>query len=122
MEEHLQQAAVVPQDLTAGDFPVAGHADLVGDPVSRQVVFRSADHGDLRDRVDADGKVGGHRRGIDSERETRGQAALFARRGRETRKTDGVAGGENMRHARLEVLVHAEASATLGEASRILPV
>src|SRR6267378_1688453 len=62
MKEHLEKAAVIAEDLSAGDLPVACDPDLVGYLVLRQRLLGGADHRDLRNRVNPDRKVVCHRR------------------------------------------------------------
>src|SRR2546422_3831774 len=48
VEEHLEEAAIVAQDLPAGDLSVPGHAGLVGHLALGQLVLGGADHRDRK--------------------------------------------------------------------------
>src|SRR5262249_2467413 len=66
MEEHLEEPAVVAEDLAARDLSIARQPRLVRDFALGQLVLGKADHRDLRNRVDADGEVRRHRAGLDA--------------------------------------------------------
>ena len=61
MEEHLEEAAVVAEDLSACDFAVACDADFVGDLCLRKFFFGCAHHRDLWNCVDAVRESRAHR-------------------------------------------------------------
>src|SRR5262249_30726115 len=90
MKEHLEEAAVIAQDLTARDLVVACDAGLVRYLLPRQLLLGGAHHRDLGNRVDADGKMTRHRPRRDAEGVTRGQPALLARGGSQARVPDDV--------------------------------
>jgi hypothetical protein len=52
VEDQLQEAAAVADDLAARDLLVVGLAHLVGDAVARELLPVAAHRGDLGDRVD----------------------------------------------------------------------
>src|SRR5207245_5754836 len=116
MKEHLEEAAPVAKDLAAGDLAIPRDAGLVRYARGGQLVLRRTHHRNLGDRVDADGKVAGHRSRFDSEGLARGQPALLRGRGRETRISDDVAGREDVRHRRPEGVVDLEPT-EIGRAS-----
>ena len=114
VKEHLEETAVVTQDLPARDLPVSRHAGLVGDLRLGQLVLGRADHRDLRDGIDADREMGGHGARVDAERVTGGQPPLLRRGRGEARIADDVAGREDVRDARPERRVDREAPALVG--------
>ena len=60
-DQQLEHAVRVADDLAAGEFAVAGDADLERDRSVGQLVLGLADDADLRDRVDADREEVVHR-------------------------------------------------------------
>ena len=118
MKEHLEEAAPVAEDLAAGDLAIPRDAGLVRYARGGQLVLRRTHHRNLGDRVDADGKVAGHRSRFDSEGLARGQPALLRGRGRETRISDDVAGREDVRHRRPEGVVDLEPTAVVRRQAR----
>src|SRR6266404_1243861 len=120
MKEHLEKAAVIAEDLAAGDLPVACDPDFVGYLVLRQRLLGRADHRDLRHRVDPDWKVVRHRRRWHAERVTGGETPLLARRRRETRIADDIARGEDVWHRGAELRVNRDAPPIVGGESGVL--
>src|SRR4029077_6309696 len=51
VEQKFEQAELVAQNLSAGDFAETGNSDLVGDVVFRQLLFTFSYHGNLGDRI-----------------------------------------------------------------------
>src|SRR4029453_9111193 len=103
---HLEEAAVVAEDLAARDLAVPRDAALVGNLLARQVVLRPHHHRDLGNGEYADGEVLRHGAGGDAESVTGGQATLLAGGGSEARVADHVARGEDVRRRRAERLLH----------------
>src|SRR5262245_48836246 len=83
VEQHLEEAAAVAQDMAPRDLAIARDAGLVRDARGGQLVLGRPHHRDLWDRVDPDGEVARHRSRLDPERLTRRQPALLRRRRRE---------------------------------------
>ena len=111
MEDHLEEARLVAEDLAACDFGVPRHADFVRHLGARERLLGGADHRDLRHGVDPDREVCRHRGRFGAEGVTRGQTTLLARGGREARISDHVACGKDVRHVGAELRVHAHAAA-----------
>src|SRR5262249_17731028 len=97
------------------DLSIARHADLIRYALARELELGRAHHRQLRDGVDADGEVPGHRRRLPAERVTRGEAALLRRGRREARIADDVARGVDVRDGRAERLVHGQPAALVGD-------
>src|SRR3954447_24645420 len=76
-KQHLEEAAVVAENLAACDLPVACYASFIRNATFRQLMLRGSNHRDLRDRVNADGKVLGHRTCWDAEGVTGCEAPLL---------------------------------------------
>ena len=120
VKEHLEEAAVVAEDLAARDLAIARDADFVRNLCLRQRDSGLADHRDLRERVDPDRKVLGHLRRRRAERVTRGEPPLFARRRGQTRIADHVARREDVRNRGAELGVDGDSAAIVGCYARIL--
>src|SRR5919108_653242 len=93
---------------------VAPHAGFIRDLAASQLMLGGPDHGDLRDRMDANGEVMRHGARWNAKGMTGRQPPLFRGGRRQTGETDDVAGCEDMGYLRAELLVHREASALVG--------
>src|SRR6185503_6432034 len=113
MEQQLEHAGLVSDQLAAGDFTVAGNANAVGDVLSGQLLFVFSDHRDFRDRVNAIGQEVGIRTVGDAKGMTRGVTALLHGGRREGGKTDDIACRIDVRYRRLKVGVDIEAAARI---------
>ena len=114
VEDHLEEAAVVAEDLPAGDLRVARDADFVGDLLLGELLLGRADHRDLGDRVDAVGEARGRRLRLEAEHRADREAALLRARRRKRRETDHIARRRDVRHDGLVVRVDGEPSAVVG--------
>ena len=108
VEEELEQPAVVPQDLAAGDLAVARHPGLVRDLPIGELALGGAHHRDLGDGVDPDREVAAHRWCRDAEGVTGGEPALLGRGGSKARIADDVACCEDVGDPRPEFAVDLE--------------
>ena len=119
MKQQLEQAIEVSDDVAAGGLPVAGHPDLIGDPVPGELVFVPADVGNFRDGIDAVGEQlgsapGGHVEGVADR-----QAALHHGHRGQAWKPHHVPDGIDVRHPGLVVPVDLDAPSIVGlEAGR----
>src|ERR687891_295235 len=95
-EQHLEEAAVVAENLAAGDFAVACDASFIRNAAFRQLMLRGTNHGDFRDRIDPDGKVLRHVASGNAEGMTGGETPLLRGRRRQTGETDHVTRGKDV--------------------------
>ena len=116
IEEQLEHAGLVAEDLALGELAVAARC-----PTSygmRAVVSCSSvspDHRDLGNRVDAvRQRATACRASASPNMCSAASASLLHRRRRQRREADHVAGGVDVRHRRLEVLVDLDAAARVG--------
>src|SRR5207302_8929114 len=105
LEDELQQAGAIADDLPAGNLAVVRLADLVRHAGVGQLLLGAADHRDFRNRIDAVREQRWHTPGLDAERVAGGNAALLHRPRRQAGKADDVANGVYMRHRRLVMVV-----------------
>ena len=93
VEQDLQHARVVADDLPAGDLPIEGLADLIGYALACEFLFIGADHGNLRNRINAvREEFCKGARGF-TKSMTGGETALFHGCGGQARKADDIASG-----------------------------
>jgi len=115
IEDHFHEAGIQPHDVTARGFAETRNAGLVWDALLADLLFGHADRGNFRDRVDAVRKEFRRRMCFSAEGMTGGDAALLHRGGSETRKTDDVANGVDVRDDGAEVgFVGEDAAAVVG--------
>ena len=120
VEDHLEEAAVVAEDLAARDLRIARHADFVRDLLLGELLLGRTHHRDLGDRVDAVGEARGRRLRLEPEHRADSKAALLRARRRERGETDHIARRRDVRHGRLVARVDGEASAFVGLQARLL--
>ena len=77
VENQLQQASHVADDLAAGDLLIVGLADLIGDADLGQLLLGLTDHRDLGNRIDAVGEQRRNAVRLDAEVMANRQPALF---------------------------------------------
>ena len=114
VEDQLQQARPVADDLAARDLLVVRLADLVGDAVAGQLLLGAPDGRDLGDRVDRVRHERGDAMRRDPERVTGGEAALLEGGRGEAGKADDVADRVDVRNGCAVVLVDDQAPAPIG--------
>src|SRR6185436_15141425 len=88
MEEQLEPARGVANDLAARDLTVVRHARLVGYADRGEVLLGTAHEGDLRDGVEPVREEPRRYRGLQAEGAGRGDAALLHGHGGEAREAD----------------------------------
>src|SRR5262245_33070598 len=118
VHDHLDHASVVAEDLPARDLAIARDADLVWDSFRGQLFLRLAHHRDLRDRVDADGKVARHGSGLHAEHVTRGKPTLLCAGCRKGGETNDVARREDVRDRRAKVIIDGQTTTLIAGESR----
>src|SRR5262249_53896446 len=102
VEQHLEHAAVVPEDLPAGDLAVARDAGLVRHAVLGARPPGPPPHGYLGNGIEPERKVGRQRAGGHAERAAGRGAALPAGGGGEAGVADDVPRREDVRHGGAE--------------------
>ena len=122
MEQQFQQAGVVSHDLSSGDFPIAGHADFIGNLFGGEGLLGFSHHGNFGNGVDPDGKVISHGFGPHVKGVTGREAPLFGRRGGQAGIADDVTGCKDMRDGRPKLSVDSQSSSVVGFESRDVQV
>ena len=102
MEEQLEPARRVADDLAARDLAVVRHARLVGHAGRGELLLGTAHEGDLRDGVEPVREEPRHYRGLQAEGAGRGDAPLLHGHGGEAREADHVARGMDVGHRSAE--------------------
>src|SRR6185369_11807117 len=118
-EDEFQHAESIAGNVAACVVRVVRAASAKIDLFFAAGIFRFADGGNLRNRVNPHGKHGGYALLVlESKSMTDGDAALFHRSGSERGKADDVAGGVDVRHGSAIVGIHRKIPAIVdGEAS-----
>ena len=111
--QQFEHAVGVAGDLTAGQLPISGDADLVGHRVLGQLDLGRTHVGHLRDGVDSDRLQRPHSGARLAEGVIGRQAALFHRGGCQRREPDDVTDGVDMIDLGLKSLVVDEDSAAI---------
>ncbi len=114
IEDELEESLIVAEHLGFGQFGIAGDARFVRNLVAGQLFLGGADHGNLGNGVDAIGNqvcgdVGGGAEDVRT-----GESSLLHRGAGQSRKSDDIAGGVNVRDGGLIILIHDELAPAVG--------